>query len=50
MKLGAVTKINKKNKATSKKFDDNVMSGSSDVIAIFSIYGHFGGIWRPDSG
>ena len=50
MKLGAVTKLDKRNKTMSKKFDDNVMSGSYDAIAIFPIYGRFGVIWKPDSG
>ena len=50
MKLGPVTKIDKKNKTTSKKFDDDVMSRNCDVIAIFPIYGQFGAIWNPDSG
>ena len=50
MKLGPVTKLDKRNKTTSKKFDNNVMSKNCDVIAIFSIYGQFGAIWKPDSG
>ena len=50
MKLGPVTKLNKRNKTTSKNFDNNVMSKNCDVIAIFSIYGQFGAIWKPDSG
>ena len=50
MKRGQVTKLGKRNKTTSKKIDDDVMSGSCDVIAIFSIYGQFGAIWKPDSG
>ena len=50
MKLGPVTKLDKKNKATSKKFDDDVMSKNCDAIATFSIYGQFGAIWKPDSG
>ena len=50
MKLGPVTKLDKKNKTTSKKFDDDVMSKNCDVIATFSIYGQFGAIWKPDSG
>ena len=50
MKLGAAIKLdNKRNKTTSKKFDDNVMSENCDVIAIFPIYGQFGAIWKPDS-
>ena len=35
MKIGAVTKLDKRNKATSKIFDDNVMSANCDVIVIF---------------
>ena len=50
MKLGPVTKLDKKNKTTSKKFDDNVMLESYDVIAIFQISVQFGAIWKPDSG
>ena len=50
MKLGPVTKLDKKNKTTSKKFNDNVMSANCDVIVIFLIYGEFGAIRKPDSG
>ena len=50
MKLGQVTKLDNRNKTTSKKFDDDVMSESCGVIAIFPIYGQFGAIWKPDSG
>ena len=50
MKLGTTTKLDKKNKTTSKKFDDAVMSENCDVIVIFSIYGRFGTIQKPDSG
>ena len=39
MKLGPVTKLDKRNKTKSKKFGDDVMSENCDVIAIFSIYG-----------
>ena len=49
-KLGPVTKLVKRNKATSKKFDDDVMSENCDVISIVSIYGQFGAIQKPDSG
>ena len=35
MKLGPVTKFDKRNKTTSKKFDDGVMPASCDVIVIF---------------
>ena len=47
MKLGPVTKFNKKNMSTSrekKKQDDNTMSLNCDVIGIFVIYGQFGEI------
>ena len=50
MKLGPVTKLDKRNKTTSKKYDNDVMSKNCDVIAIFFIYGQFGDIWRLDSG
>ena len=49
MKLGPVTKLDKRNKTTSKKFDDDVMSENCVIIAIFSIYGKFGAIRKPDS-
>ena len=49
MKLGLVTKFDKRNKATSKKFDGNARSKNCDVIAIFPIYGQFGTIQKPDS-
>ena len=41
MKLGPVTKLFKRNKTTSKKFDDDIMSENCDVIIIFPIYGQF---------
>ena len=50
MKLGPETKLDKRNKATSKKIDNDVMLENCDVIAIFLIYGQFGAIWKPDSG
>ena len=49
MKLGPVTKLDKTNKTTSKKFDDDVMSKNCDIIIIFPIYGQFGAIWKLDS-
>ena len=49
MKLGPVTKLDKRNKTTSKKFDVDVMSENCDVIVIFRIFGQFGAVWRPDS-
>ena len=48
MKLGPVTKINKRNK--SKIFDNDVMSKNSDVIVISLIYSQLGAIRKPDSG
>ena len=50
MKLVPVTKLDKRNKPTSKKFDDNLMSGNCDVIVLFPIYSQFGAIQVPDSG
>ena len=50
MKLGPVTKRDKKNKTASKKCDVDVMSENCDVIVIFQFFGQFGAIWRPDSG
>ena len=49
MKLRPVTKLDKKNKATSKKFDFDVVSENCDAIVIFRIFGQFGVIQRPDS-
>ena len=43
MKLGPETKLDKKNKTT-KKIDNNVMSGNCDITVIFPIYGQFGAI------
>ena len=50
MKLGQVTKLHKRNKITSKKFDYDVMSKVSDVIFIFPNDGQFGTIRKQDSG
>ena len=50
MKLGPITKLDKRNKTMSKNFDDDVMSKNCDVIAISSIYSQLGAIWKPDSG
>ena len=49
MKHGPVTKLEKREKATSKKFDAGVMSTDCNVIVIFPLYGQFGAIQRPDS-
>ena len=50
MRLGPVTKIDKRNKKTSKKVDDDAMSINCGVIVIFPIYGQFGVIGKPDTG
>ena len=50
MKLGPVTKLDKRNKTVSKKVDVDVMSENYDVMVIFLIFGQFGAIPRPDSG
>ena len=50
MKLGPVTKLDKRNKATSKKVDAGVISEDYDVIAIFPTYHQFGAIRKADSG
>ena len=49
MKRGTVTKLDKKNKTTSKKFDGGVMPENCDVIVIFRIFEQFGSVRRPDS-
>ena len=49
MKLGPLTKLDKRNKRMSKKIDDDVMSANCDVIIVFPIYGQFGAIRKPDS-
>ena len=50
MKLGPVTKLDKRNKTTSKKFDVNVASENCDVIIFFCTFGEFGAVRRPDFG
>ena len=49
MKLGSVTKLGKRNKAASKKFDVDVMSENCDVTVIFRIFGQFGAVQKSDS-
>ena len=49
MKPGPVTKLDKRNNTPLKKFDDEVMSESCNIIVIFSIYGQFGAFQKPDS-
>ena len=50
IKLGPLTKLDKRNKATPKKFDFDVMSANYDVIDIFQIFGQFGAVQGADSG
>ena len=50
MKLGPVTKLDKGNKTTSKKLDDDIITENRDVIVNFRIFDQFGAVRRPDSG
>ena len=50
MNFGSVTKIDKRNTETLKKsLTMALITTNCDVIVIFSIYGQFGAIQRPDS-
>ena len=49
MKLGPATKPDKRNKTTSKKFDDDFMLTNCHVIVVFPIYGQSGAIRKLDS-
>ena len=49
MTFGPLTKIDKRNKAISKKNDEDVISENFDIIAIFSIYVQFGATRKLDS-
>ena len=42
MKLGPVTKLEKRNKTTSKKFDEDVISENCEVIVIFRFMANLG--------
>ena len=42
MKLGPVTKLNKRNKTTSKKNGDDILLKNCDAIVMLPIYGQFG--------
>ena len=44
MKLGPVTKLDKRNATTLKTFDDDHMIENYYLIVIFPIYGQFGAI------
>ena len=48
MNLGPVTKLDRRNKITTKRFDDDAMSVNCDVIVVFPIYGQFGAIRMPE--
>ena len=50
MKLGPVTKLDKRNTTPSEKFDDDVILANCNVIVISPMYDQFGTIWKPDSG
>ena len=50
MKLGPVTKLDKKIKKTSKTFDHDIIPANCDAIVIFPIFGEFTEIRKPDSG
>ena len=44
IKIGTVTKLDKKNKKKLKKFNNDVILGNCDIITNFPIYGQFGAI------
>ena len=48
MKLGRVTKLDRRNKTMSKSFDKDAISENRDVI--FAIYGRFEAMRKSDSG
>ena len=48
MKFGAVTRLDKRNKKTSKTFDNDTMSENCDIV-IFPIYDQVGTIQKLDS-
>ena len=50
MKVGPVTKLDKRNKTILKKTDNDVISGNCGIIVIFPIYSQFREIWKPDIG
>ena len=49
MKLGSVTKLDKRDKTMPEKFGDDIMSKNYDNIVIFPIFGQFGTIWKLES-
>ena len=50
MKLGPVTKLDKRNATTLKTSDDDHMIENYYLIVIFPIYGQFGAIRKTDFG
>ena len=50
MQLGPVTELDRRNKTTSKNFDNDAISAYCDVIVILPLYGQFGAIRKPDFG
>ena len=50
MKLGPVTKLDRRNKLNSRKFDNDVMFVDCEVIVSFSIYGIVGAIQKLNCG
>ena len=49
MELVQVTKLEKTNKATSKRIGGDIILANCDVIVIVSIYGQFGALQKPNS-
>ena len=49
MKLGPVSKREKKSNTMSKDVGDDVISKNYDVTVIFLLYGQSGAIQKPDS-
>ena len=49
MKLGPITKLNKKNNVMSNEFNGYIMLENCDVIDIFPIYIQFGTVCKPGS-
>ena len=47
---GPVTRLDKRSKTMSKKFDNDIMSENCDITIIFPIYGQVGAIQKLDSG
>ena len=50
MKLGPVTKLDKRNKITLRNFPDDAVLMNCGVIYILLIYGQFDSVRKPDSG